>query len=317
MNIAIFGAAGAIGRVVFPELLARGHAVRLVGRDRTKLEALAAGRAEVAALDLSDPEQARRAAQGMDAILFSVGLPYHQSERYPPLTRIALDSARDAGVRQFLLISTLYPYGRARTATVDETHPREPQTKKGANRKAQADLVLAAHDTAGLQTLVLVLPDFYGPTADLSYGKEIFDAALTGKTANLIGPLDVPREYVYVPDVAPVVADLFERPALFGRTYHLGGAGTITTRQFVAAAERAGGRHIKTFVATKALLRLLGPFNPLLREFIEMYYLFTDPVVLDDTLLRSVLPDLRKTPYETGIPATVQALRARLEPAGV
>lgn len=317
MNIAIFGAAGAIGRAILPELLARGHTVRLVGRDRTKLEVLAAGRAQVAALDLNDPEQARRGASGMDAILFSVGLPYHQSELYPALTRTALDAARAEGVRQFLLISTLYPYGRARTAKVDEMHPREPHTNKGANRKTQADLVLAAHDPAGLQTLVLVLPDFYGPTADLSYGKEIFDAALTGKTANVIGPLDVPREYVYVPDVAPVVADLFERPALFGRTYHLGGAGTITTREFVSAAERASGRRIKTFVANKTLLRLLGPFNPLLREFIEMYYLFTEPVVLDDALLRGVLPDLRKTPYDVGIPATIEALRARREPARV
>jgi nucleoside-diphosphate-sugar epimerase len=315
VKIAIFGAAGAIGRAVLPEFLARGDEVRLVGRDGAKLEALAAGRAQVAALDLSDPEQARRAADGMDAILFSVGLPYHQSEGYPPLTRVALDAACAAGVRQFMLISTVYAYGRARTPRVAETHPREPHTNKGANRKAQADFVSAAHDPAALQTLVLVLPDFYGPTADLSHAKGIFDAALSGKAANVIGPLDVPREYVYIPDVAPVIAELFARPALFGRTYHLGGAGTITTRAFVADVERAAGRRIKTVVATKTLLRLLGPFNPMLREFIEVYYLFTEPVVLDDALLRSVLPELRKTPYEVGIPATLEALEARPERA--
>jgi nucleoside-diphosphate-sugar epimerase len=317
MNIAIFGAAGAIGRVALPELLGRGHRVRLVGRDRAKLEAVAGGRAEIVCADLAALADARRAADGMDGVLFAVGLPYHQSAQYPPLTRTAVAAARAAGVQRFLLISTLYPYGRAQTPTVAETHPREPHTRKGRNRKEQADIVLGAHATDAMRSLVLVLPDFYGPQADLSYGKEIFDAACTGRTANVIGPIDVPHEYVYVPDVAPVIADLFERPDAFGTTYHLGGAGTITTRDFIAEAERAAGTRIKTLVAGKTLLRAVGLVNPLLRELVEMHYLFTEPVVLDDSKLRALLPELRKTPYAAGIRATVDALRAQRTPAHV
>jgi nucleoside-diphosphate-sugar epimerase len=311
--IAIFGAGGAIGRAALPELRRRGHTVRIVGRDIKKLEALAAPGVEIVSADLADPAEARRAADGVDAILYSVGLPYPQSARYPSLMRTTVDAAASAGVRQLLLISTVYPYGRAQTPVVAETHPRAAHTRKGANRKAQADIVLAAHDPAGLATLVLVLPDFYGPTADLSYGKEIFEAALSGKTANVVGPLDVAREYVYVPDVAPVIADLFERPAAFGRTYNLAAAGRITTREFVDAVQHAAGKRIKLLAVNKTMLLLFGTFSPLLREFVEMYYLFTDPVVLDDTLLRSVLPDVRKTPYDVGIPATLDALRAQRE----
>jgi nucleoside-diphosphate-sugar epimerase len=311
MKIAIFGAAGAIGRVALPELLKRGHTVRVVGRDMKKLETLAAPGVEIVAADLADPAEARRAANGVEAILYCVGLPYDQFARHPALMRCTVEAAQAAGMRQLLLISTVYPYGRAQTAKVAETHPRAPHTRKGTYRKAQADIVLAAHDEAGLQTLVLVLPDFYGPTADLSYPKEIFDAALSGKIASVVGPLDVPHEYVYVPDTAPVIADLFALPAAFGRTYNLAGAGTITTRAFVAQAERAAGKHIKMLVANKTMLRLLGTFNPLLREMVEMYYLFTDPIVLDDTLLHSVLPVVRKTPYAEGIAATLETLRAQ------
>lgn len=317
MNIAIFGAAGAIGRVALPELLARGHHVRLVGRDRAKLEAMAGGRADIVTADLSYLAAARSAAEGMDAVLYAVGLPYHHSAQYPPLMRIAVDAARAAGVRQFLLISTLYPYGRAQTALVAETHPREPHTIKGRNRKAQAEIVLGAHDPAGMRTLVLVLPDFYGPTADLSYAKEIFDAAMTGRAANIIGPVDVPHEYIYVPDVAPVIGELFAPPDAFGSTYHVAGAGTITTRDFIAETERAAGTPIKTLVANKSLLRLLGLFNPLMRELVEMHYLFTDPVVLDDAKLRALLPGLPTTPYATGIRATLDTLRAQRMPAHV
>jgi nucleoside-diphosphate-sugar epimerase len=311
MKVAIFGAGGAIGSVLVPELAGRGHQVRVVGRDAAKLAPLAGPAVSVLAADLADPLGAHRAAEGVDAVVYAVGVPYDRFAEHPRLIRIALEAARDAGVRQFVLISTVYPYGRARTATVAETHPREPHTVKGRYRKEQADLVLAEHDPAALSTLVLVLPDFYGPTAELSYAKEIFDAALSGKTANVIAPLDVPHEFAFVPDVAPVLADLLERPDAFGRSYNLGGAGTITTRDFITLAERASGTRIRTLAANKTLLRLLGTFNPLLREMVEMHYLFTSPVVLDDALLHSVLPHIRKTPYETGIAQTVAARRAR------
>lgn len=315
MNIAIFGAAGAIGRTALIDLLAAGHTVRLVGRDRSKLEAMradapaAAERIAVEPADLSDAADARRAAAGVDAILYAVGVPYPQFEQHPALTRNAIAGARAAGVRSFLLISNVYPYGRARTAAVVESHPREPQTRKGRFRKEQADLVLAAHDPGGLRTASLILPDFYGPAAELSYANELFAAAVTGRTANVVGPLDVPREYVYVPDVGPAIAGLFAKPEAFGRSYNFGGPGLITTRDFIAAVERAAGTRIKTLGANKTLLRLLGTFNPLMREVVEMYYLFTDPVVLDDAALRVVLPNLTKTPYESGIRATVAALR--------
>jgi len=41
-----------------------------------------------------------------------------------------------AGVRNFILIGTVYPYGRARNTPVREDHPREPHTFKGRMRKA-------------------------------------------------------------------------------------------------------------------------------------------------------------------------------------
>lgn len=320
MKIAILGAAGAIGKSTLPELLARGHTVRLVGRDQARLDAMAAGRpaVETVAADLEDPAAARRAVAGVDAVLFAVGLPYHEFARYPRLTQTVVDAAAAEGVDRFLQISTLYPYGRAQTPTVDETHARLPHTRKGAARLAQAEIVRNAHDPLGMRTLELVLPDFYGATAEYSYSKEIFEALRAGRTANVIGPVDVPHEYVYVPDAAVAVAELFGRPDLFGERYHFGGTGTITTRQFITIAERLGAKRIKTLVANKTLLRLLGLFNPLMAELVEMHYLFTEPVILNDRKLRTAIPHLPRTSYEDGIAQTLALMRAQpKEPAYV
>ena len=62
-------------------------------------------------------------------------------------------------------------------------------------------------------------------------------------------------------------------------------------------------------VAGKTTLRLMGLFNPLLREMVEMNYLETSPVVLDDSALRGLLGDINKTPYQEGIRQCVEAAK--------
>jgi len=312
MDIAIFGAAGSIGRFAAPELARRGHRVRVVGRDADRLRRTFPGYEAVAA-DLADPVQARRAAEGMDAVLYAVGLPYQEFARYPALMRTAVEAAAAAGVRQLLLISTVYPYGRARTARVDETHPREPHTRKGIARKTQADIVLAAHRDDRLRTAVLVLPDFYGPSLENTYLSAVFSGAVKGAAAPVIGPVDRPHEFVYVPDTAPVIADLFARPDAFdGSTYHLGGAGTIVARDLFGLAYRAAGKEPKLLVAGVAVQRLMGVFNAQMREMPEMNYLWSDPLVLDDAKLARVIGPLRKTSYDEGVRAAVDAERRAL-----
>jgi nucleoside-diphosphate-sugar epimerase len=50
---------------------------------------------------------------------------------------------------------------------------------------------------------------------------------------------------------------------------------------------------------------VLGLFNPLLREVVEMHYLLTTPVLMDDTALHRLLGTVRKTSYAEGIRQTL------------
>lgn len=65
------------------------------------------------------------------------------------------------------------------------------------------------------------------------------------------------------------------------------------------------GRKPKLRVASKLSLRLLGLFNPLMRELVEMHYLQTTPVLLDDSALVRLLGNVEKTPYEQGLRLTL------------
>jgi nucleoside-diphosphate-sugar epimerase len=53
----------------------------------------------------------------------------------------------------------------------------------------------------------------------------------------------------------------------------------------------------------------MGWFNPLMRELVEMHYLVTDPVVMDDSALRALLGDVKKTSYDEGIRQCVEAAK--------
>jgi nucleoside-diphosphate-sugar epimerase len=310
-KIALPGAAGAIGNSMAEALCAQGRAYRVVGRDREKLEAAYGDDplAEIVTWNPSDPASVRRATRDVDTLIYLIGVPYDQFQLHPILMQKTLDGAIAEGVRRFVLIGTVYPYGRPITRPVTEEHPREPHTFKGRMRKAQEDILLQAHAEGKIKATILRLPDFYGPKVEASFLHSLFQAAATGGTANMLGPLDVPHEFVYTPDVGPVALALAAKPEAYGHWWNLAGPEAITQDQIAAEVVASAGRKPKVRVAGKTALRLLGLFNPIMRELVEMHYLLTDPVLLDDSALRRLLGDVRKTPYREGIRATLEAYR--------
>ena len=74
--------------------------------------------------------QAGRAAQGVDTIVYAVGVAFPEFDRHAPLMRTTLEAAVAAGVARLLLVTGIYSYGVPRTPRVAETHPREPESHK-------------------------------------------------------------------------------------------------------------------------------------------------------------------------------------------
>jgi len=312
MNYALFGATGAVGKALAAKLARQGRSFRVVGRFEERLRRdfrLYEPLVEYCAADLSDPAAAARAAAGVATIFYTVGVPYPQFEQHPKLTRVALDAAAAAGVRHYVHLSTVYPYGVPQQDFISESHPRNPTTFKGRMRKEQEDLVLAADNPQGMRTTLLRPPDFYGPDSELSYVRAIFDAAVKGGTANVVGPIDTPHEFIFVPDLAETLLALSEKEEAYGKAWNVAGPGLITTRQFAELVFGAVHQKPRLRVAGRFILRVLGLFNPFLREVVEMHYLWTTPVKLDDARLRQLLPNLHKTPYAEGIRLTINAMR--------
>lgn len=314
MKYAIFGATGAVGKSLARELARSGESFRVVGRSLETLQkefGPYAPRVENVVADLADPAAAKTAARGVETIFYTAGVPYTRFADHPVLMRNTIEAAVAEGVRHLVHVATVYPFGRARTALVNEDHPREPHTFKGRMRKEQEDLVLAANGRGGLRTTLLRAPDFYGADSELSYVASIFKAAVSGGRANVIGPIDEPHEFVYVPDLARTLVQLSRENAAYGHAWNLAGPGQITERDFMQRVFNAAGRKPRFMVAGPLMMKVAGLFNPMAREVAEMQYLFSQPLMLDDARLRALLPNLTKTSYDEGIRETVEELKAR------
>ncbi len=313
-RIALFGAAGAIGGSIAAALRSQNQPYRVVGRTRRELESKFGSDpgAEIVTWNPDDPASVRAAARGVDTIFYLIGVPYWQFELHPILMRKTLEGAIAEGVQRLVLIGTVYPFGRARTERVSEDHPREPHTFKGRMRKQQEDLVLEADAAGSIRATVLRLPDFYGPNLERSFLASAFQAATQGGRAQLIGPIDTPHEFLYVPDTGPIALALAAEPRAFGRSWNLAGPGVITQREFVEQVFQEAGRKPRYIVANKMMLRAMGLFNPLLREVVEMHYLFETGVIMDDSALRGLLGEVHKTSYRDGIRQTLQEMKSKL-----
>src|SRR5258708_11938825 len=68
-RVLVTGATGVVGRLLLPQLLARGHRVTAVGRTAEKRAALNALGADAIALDILDADGARRSMAGHDPVI--------------------------------------------------------------------------------------------------------------------------------------------------------------------------------------------------------------------------------------------------------
>lgn len=309
-QIALFGASGAIGKSIAAALKNENTPYRLVGRSRASLQKSFGddSLAQITTWNPDDPQSIREAAEGLETIIYLVGVNYWQFHLHPVLMRRTIDGAIAAGVQRILLIGTVYPYGRPQSATVTEDHPRMPHTFKGKMRKEQEDLLFAAHQSGKIKACELRLPDFFGPGVDKSFLWSAFQAAKKGGRAQMVGPIDKPHQFVYVPDVGPIVAKLLKTERAWGFAWQFAGSGVITQRAFAEKIFAAAGRRPKFMVANKLMLRAFGLFNPLMREMVEMHYLQASPILMDDSRLAQLLGGFKRTSYDEGIRETLEAM---------
>jgi nucleoside-diphosphate-sugar epimerase len=307
----VFGT-GPVGLTVAEELLGRGQRVRLVNRSGRPGDAPDSPDLEWAIADAMDREATVRAAVSASVVYFALNPEYHQWPKYfPTMQANVLEAAKQAGAR-LVAIENVYMYGPTGGAPLTEETPPDATTRKGSLRAEMHTNLMAAHARGDVEVAVGRASDFVGPRVlDSALGDRVVPAILSGGKAQVVGNVDLPHTYTYMPDVARALVTLGERAEAVGETWHIPSGGTVTTREYLQLlADAAGTGAPRVQVAPKLLLRALGLFNPTIREVIEMLYEFEEPFILDHSKYVAAFGD-PSTPLDQAAAATVEWYRSR------
>ena len=303
----VFGA-GPVGLAVADELVKRGRRVRVVNRSG---RARAPAAVELVRGDATDPAFTREASAGASVVYNALNPPYHRwPELFPPLQAGVMEGAAAAGAR-LVAMENLYMYGPTGGRPMTEDLPFAAETRKGEVRARMSEELFAAHEDGKVRVTAGRASDFFGPrVTDSAAGETVFGRAVAGKGAQVAGDPGLPHTYTYVPDIGKGLVVLGEHDAALGRAWHLPSPETVTTRRFVELVFEEVGGPARVQRAPRALLQILGLFNPAVRETVEMLYEFEEPFVVDHSPFARAFGD-HATPLRGAIRETVRWYGAR------
>ncbi|MQM25999.1 NAD-dependent epimerase/dehydratase family protein [Glycomyces albidus] len=297
----VLGATGGIGAAVAAELTARGHRVRAVSRN-------AAGPGGFSA-DITTPEGAAAACEGAAVVYQCAQPPYARwAQEFPGFTDTVLSGVEKAGAR-LVMADNLYMYGPVK-GPMTENLPYAAKNPKGRARAEAATLVLDAHREGRVRAAIGRASDYFGPGGrNTTLGPSVFAAAAAGKTARWMGDMDVLHTVSYLPDIAAGLVTLGERPEADGRAWHLPVLTAPTGREFMDMVRDASGGRARSAAVGRGMQRLIGAFNPIVKELGETWYQRDRDWVVDDTAFRAAFGEPRLTPHEDAIAATLAWFR--------
>lgn len=289
----ILGANGKFGRAAIHAFALNGWDVRAATRDG---QGASAPRTTRIACDVMDRAAVIAAAKGADVIVHAVNPPYPDWSRVMPVQTANIIAAGLASGATVMIPANVYPFGANADEVLRETAAPAPTTRKGALR---VTMERAFEDAAaqGLRTILLRGGDYLERTKSGNW----FDGHIANKAQKGIftypGAMDAVHAWAYLPDMARAMAALAAIRADLPPFARFGFAGySLTGAQLQDAVAQAVGRPMTTRRFPWAMLRMLSPFNPLMREVLEMRYLWDTPHRVDGSALRAVLPDFTETP---------------------
>ena len=301
----IFGT-GPVGMAVMEELLSKGKRIRLISQ---RGKGIVPAGVELRKGEAGDPRQTTELCQGAAVVYNCTNPPYTMwPEIFPVLQHGVMEGASAAGAK-LVVMENLYMYGPTRGKPMTEDTPMQARDRKGMTRARMAMEILEAHKSGKVRTVSARASDFYGPRVLASaMGERVFYPALANSAAQVLGNPDMLHTFIFIKDIGKAMVILGEREEALGQAWHIPGAQTVTTRQFIEMVYKQAGNEIRIKAASKLMATVIGMFNPTLRELAEIIYQFEQPFILDHSKYVKKFGD-HSTPLPEAIRITLDWFR--------
>ncbi|WP_137152269.1 NAD-dependent epimerase/dehydratase family protein [Devosia sp. FKR38] len=278
---------GALGQDVVRQLVAQGRTVTVLQRSRPR--ALPVG-AVFAAADTLDAASLTQALAKARVVVCALGFPYSASvwrDAWPTAMANVLEACAASGAR-LVFADNLYLYG-PHDGPLTEDLPAVDYGIKPAARAQVTRLWQSAHATGRVQVAAVRSPDFYGPGVTQSVlGEGSLMALARGRSAVLLGEADLPHDVAHVRDYGRAVISLVDASDdAYGQAWHVPCDDTLTLRQHLEIAAKALNVPLRLTLLPRWTAPILGLAVPIVKEGIEMHFLFDRPYRVDATKFRN------------------------------
>jgi nucleoside-diphosphate-sugar epimerase len=296
----ILGANGAIGSVLARELRSYTDRIKLVSRYPRRVNESD----ELFHADLSETGMVERAVSGSEVVYLVVGLDYKLTvwqEKWPRLMRATIDACIKNNAR-LVFFDNIYMYSVNSVPHMTEDSPVNPPSKKGLVRKQIAQMIMDEVKAGKLMALIARSADFYGPDIPNSIvAQMIYKNFKKGKSANWFVDADKKHSFTYTPDAAKATALLGNTNDAYNQIWHLPtDHNTLTGREFIGLFSKEMNVRNRVSVMPSWLIKMLGPFMPIMKEMSEMLYQYDRDYYFDSAKFEKRF-NFRTTTYQEGV----------------
>lgn len=140
---------------------------------------------------------------------------------------------------RIIFSSSRMVYGKIHTTPVTENHPTGPLSLYGIHKLTGEKYYRYYHDTFGIDTVIVRIPNPYGPRQQMKHNKYsivgwFLRQALEGKTITIFGDGTQERDYLYIDDIVKAFILLADN-GHSGEIYNLGTKEHVTFVDMVEA----------------------------------------------------------------------------------
>lgn len=278
----ILGAGGAIGKELAKDLKTYTDQVRLFGRNPEKVNM----DDELVKGDLLNADDVINAVSGCNVAYLVAGIQYKAEVwelQWPVIMSNVINACKKAGAR-LVFFDNMYMYNPQKIGHMTEDTEIAPTSRKGKVRALIAGMVMNEFGKEEIEALIARAADFYGPDIKNSLFSEVIVNNLRkGKKANWFISVDKLHNFTYTPDAAKATAFLGNTAEAFNQVWHLPSSEPFTGKQWIEMVANELNVKPGIQVASKTILRIMGLFNSIMKEFIEMAYQYDRDYFFDSS----------------------------------
>jgi nucleoside-diphosphate-sugar epimerase len=238
-------------------------------------------------LDVHDFTQLDKAIAGSEIVYVCIGFEYNfrvWREIWPPFLQAVINACKRHNTK-LVFFDNVYMYDKTAIPFMTEESPLLPPSRKGEIRLKLHQMIMDEVEKNSLTALIARSADFYGPFNNNSALKiMVADNLIKGKKAQVFGDINKIHTYTYTPDAAKATALLGNTADAYNQIWHLPTTKEkITTLHWIELIAAQLHKEAKIQNVPLWMVKLLGIFIPVMKEFPEMFYQYEQDYIFDSS----------------------------------